>query len=184
MDQIGLPEEMLWKTFQPHIIRSMVQKGYKAVDAQRMIEERHPVARDTLIVETKRRPVLVNRAPTLHRYGIVGAYAVPVPGKTIRVNPFIENGMNLDYDGDTLQIHVPVSDKAVNEVKGTTMSNLLFGDRTKSELMVMPQHEAVLGIYAASAAKGGKTHRFTSEKEALKAYRRGEIELNDSVRIG
>lgn len=184
MDQIGLPEEMLWKTFQPHIVRSLVQRGYKAVDAQRMIEERHPVARDVLVTETKRRPVLVNRAPTLHRYGIIGAYAVPVPGKTIRVNPFIENGMNLDYDGDTLQIHVPVSDKAVNEVKSTTMSNLLFGDRTKSELMVMPQHEAVLGIYAASAAKGGKTHTFKSKKDALEAYRRGDIQLKDSVRIG
>jgi DNA-directed RNA polymerase beta subunit len=184
MDQIGLPEEMMWKTFQPHIIRSMVQKGYKAVDAQRMVEDRHPVARDALVSESKRRPVLVNRAPTLHRYGIIGAYATPVPGKTIRVNPFIENGMNLDYDGDTLQIHVPVSDKAVNEVKSTTMSNMLFGDRTKSELMVMPQHEAVLGVYAASAAKGGKTHTFKSQRAALEAYRRGEIQLHDSVRIG
>jgi hypothetical protein len=100
MDQIGLPEEMMWKTFQPHLVRSMVQRGYKAVDAQRMTEERHPVARDALVAESKRRPVLVNRAPTLHRYGIVGAYAVPVPGKTIRVNPFIEQGMNLDFDGD------------------------------------------------------------------------------------
>jgi DNA-directed RNA polymerase beta subunit len=184
MDQIGLPEDMMWKTFQPHLIRSMVQKGYKAVDAQRMVEDRHPVARDALVSEAKRRPVLVNRAPTLHRYGIIGAYAVPVPGKTIRVNPFIENGMNLDYDGDTLQIHVPVSDKAVDDVKSTTMSNMLFGDRTKSELMVMPQHEAVLGIYAASSAKGGKTHTFKNQREALEAYRRGEVALHDSVRIG
>jgi DNA-directed RNA polymerase beta subunit len=184
MDQVGLPEEMLWKTFQPHIIRSLVQKGYKAVDAQRMIEEHHPVAREAMVSETQRRPVLVNRAPTLHRYGILGAYATPVPGKTIRINPFMETGLSADYDGDTLQIHVPVSDKAVNEVKSTTLSNLLFGDRGKNDLMVMPQHEAVLGIYAASQAKGGTTHKFKSEKEALEAYRRGEISLKDSVRIG
>lgn len=184
MDQVGLPEEMLWKTFQPHIIRSLVQKGYKAVDAQRMIEEHHPVAHDALISETQRRPVLVNRAPTLHRYGIIGAYAVPVPGKTIRINPFMETGLGADYDGDTLQIHVPVHDKAVNEVKSTTLSNLLFGDRGKNDLMVMPQHEAVLGIYAASAAKGGKTYKFKTEKEALEAYRRGDIQLKDTVTIG
>lgn len=184
MDQIGLPEDMMWKTFQPHLIRDLVQRGYKAVDAQRMIEERHPAAREVLLAESKRRPVLVNRAPTLHRYGIVGAYAVPVPGKTIRVNPFIEQGMNLDFDGDALQIHIPVADKAVEEVKAATTSNLLFGDRTKSDLMVMPQHEAVLGIYAASAAKGGKTHTFKTQKEALEAYRRGEVALHDSVKIG
>lgn len=184
MDQIGLPEEMMWKTFQPHILRALVQRGYKAVDAQRLVEERHPVAHDALVSESKKRPVLVNRAPTLHRYGIIGAYATPVPGKTIRVNPFIETGMNLDYDGDTLQIHVPVSDKAVNEVKGTTMSNLLFGDRTQSDLMVMPQHEAVLGVYAASSAKGGKKHIFKTKKAAVEAYRRGDVDLHDSVEIG
>lgn len=184
MDQVGLPEEMLWKTFQPHIVRKLVQRGYKAVEAQRMVEEQHPVARDMMIAETQSRPVLVNRAPTLHRYGILGAYATPVPGKTIRINPFMETGLNADYDGDTLQIHVPVTEKAVADVKSTTLSNLLFGDRTKSDLMVMPQHEAVLGVYAASSAKGGKTYKFKTQQEAMDAYHRGDIQLKDSVTIG
>jgi DNA-directed RNA polymerase subunit beta' len=184
MDQVGLPEDMLWRTYEPHIMRQLSLNGYKAMDARRMIEERHPTARDALMRETKTRPVIMNRAPTLHRFNMIGAYPVPVDGRTIRVNPFMEIGQNLDYDGDTLQIHVPVTDKAVNEVKSLTLSNQLFGDKTKSELMVFPQHEAVLGVYTASAAKGGKTKKFKTKTQAMEAYRKGEVGLNDKVQIG
>jgi hypothetical protein len=184
MDQVGLPDEMLWSTFSPHIIRRLVQQGYKAIQAKEMIEERHPAAHDALMVETKQRPVIVNRAPTLHRHGILGAYAVPVPGKTIRINTYMEEPMNADYDGDTVQIHVPVQQKAVNDVKSMTLSNILFGDRTKSDLLVFPQHEAILGIYAASGAKGGDRHKFKTKKAALTAFHSGEIDVNDTVQIG
>lgn len=184
MDEIGLPEDMLWKTYSPHIMRRLVQQGYKAVDAKKMIDDQHPAARTALLTETKLRPVFLNRAPTLHRFGLLGAYPVPVPGKTIRVNPFIEQGMNLDYDGDTLQVHVPVTEKAVDEVKGMTLSNLLFGDKTKSNLLVFPQHEAIAGVHHASQTSGGKKHRFKTKQEALDAYRRGEIGLRDTVQIG
>lgn len=184
MDQVGLPEDMMWKTYEPHLMRRLVQGGYKALDAREMIANKHPQARDALLIEARNRPVIVNRAPTLHRFSMIGAYPVPVPGKTIRVNPFMEEGMNMDYDGDTVQIHVPVSDGAVQDVKSMTLSNQLFGDKTKSDLMVFPQHEAVLGIYTASAAKGGKTRRFKSKQEVLTAYRRGEVDLNDTIKIG
>lgn len=100
-DEVGLPESMVWKTFQPHIIKKMVERGHKAVDAQRLVEERHPAAKDVLDRELKERPVMINRAPTLHRHGFIGAYAVPVPGKTIRINPFVERGLNADFDGDS-----------------------------------------------------------------------------------
>jgi len=184
MDQVGLPEDMLWKTYEPHIMRRLVQGGYKALDAQQMIADRHPVARDAMMAETQQRPVIVNRAPTLHRFGMVGAYPVPVPGKTIRVNPFMEQGMNMDYDGDTVQIHVPASEGAMQDVRSMTLSNLLFGDKTRNDLMVFPQHEAILGIYTASSTKGGKAVKFKTKAEALAAYKRGEIQLNDNVTIG
>ena len=100
MDEVGIPEEMLWKMFSKFILTRLVRRGFSAVQANEMVEKRHPAARDALMAEIVERPVMVNRAPSLHRYNIVGAYAVPTPGKTIRVNPFIERGMNADYDGD------------------------------------------------------------------------------------
>jgi len=184
MDEVGIPEDMMWTMYGPHVIRRLVQNGYHAVDAQKALEDHMPVAREALLREAQERPLIVNRAPTLHRYGMIGAYPVPVPGKTLRVNPFIEKGLNLDYDGDTLTVHVPVMPGAVKDVKAMLLSNLLFGDKTKSDLLVFPQHEAIVGVHLASNAKDGKKYRFKTKAEALAAYRRGEIALNAEIEIG
>jgi DNA-directed RNA polymerase subunit beta' len=187
MDEIGLPEDMLWGMYGKFIIGRLVRRGFNAVRAKEMVEEKHPAARDALMAELKERPVMVNRAPTLHRYGFVGANPVPVAGKTIRVNPFIEQGMNADYDGDTFQIHVPVLPAAVAEVKGMTLSNLLFSDREKNSLMVAPRMEAMLGVHLATkaeAAPNAKTHNFKTKEDALAAYKRGDITLNTKIEVG
>lgn len=187
MDEIGLPEDMLWGMYGKFIIARLVRRGFGAVAAKEMVENKHMAARDALMAEIKERPVMVNRAPTLHRYGFVGANPVPVAGKTIRVNPFIELGMNADYDGDTFQIHVPVLPAAVNEVKGMTLSNLLFSDLSKDSLMVAPRMEAMLGVHMASKAEAsanGKTHHFKTKADALAAYKRGEITLSSKVEVG
>ena len=187
MDEIGLPIDMLWGMYGKFIIARLVRRGFGAVAAKEMVEKKHPAAHDALMAELKERPVMVNRAPTLHRYGFVGANPVPVAGKTIRVNPFIELGMNADYDGDTFQIHVPVLPGAVQEVKGMTLSNLLFSDREKDSLMVAPRMEAMLGVHLASKAEGStnaKTHSFKTKADAYAAYKRGEISLNTKVEVG
>jgi DNA-directed RNA polymerase beta subunit len=187
MDEIGLPIDMLWGMYGKFVIARLVRQGFNAVRSKEMVEEKHPAALTALMVEIKERPVMVNRAPTLHRYGFVGANPVPVAGKTIRVNPFIELGMNADYDGDTFQIHVPVLPGAVQEVKGLTLSNLLFADREKNSLMVAPRMEAMLGIHLATKAVGSdnaKTHHFKTKADAYAAYKRGEINLNTKVEVG
>jgi len=91
--------------------------------------------------------------------------------------------MNMDYDGDTMQLHVPVMDEAVQEVKGLTLSNLLFGDRTKSDLLVFPQHEAVLGIHMGTQPGKGRAKKFGTSKDALAAFKKGDLDLMDSVLI-
>lgn len=185
MDEVGVPEEMLWEMFGKFIIARLVRQGFSALAAKEMLEKKHPSARSALLAECKERPVMVNRAPTLYRYNMVGAYAVPVAGKTIRVNPFIEKGMNADYDGDTFQVHAPVLRPAVEEVKKMTLSNLLFNDEQKDDLMVFPRMEAVLGLHVAtSRVADGKVHKFKTKGDALAAYKRGELSLHDKVEIG
>jgi DNA-directed RNA polymerase subunit beta' len=186
MDEIGLPVDMLWSMYSKFIIARLVRRGFGAVAAKEMLEKKHPAAHDALMAELKERPVMVNRAPTLHRYGFVGANPVPCAGKTIRVNPFIELGMNADYDGDTFQIHVPVLPGAVQEVKSMTLSNLLFSDLAKDSLMVAPRMEAMLGVHLASkaeAATNGAVHKFKTRADAMSAYKRGEITLNTKVEV-
>lgn len=106
MDEVGLPEDMLWKTYEPHLMRRLVQGGYKAVDARAMIENKHPKAHETLLQEIKDRPVIINRAPTLHRFSMIGAYAKPMPGKTIRINSFMETPLAGDFDGDCVDCYL------------------------------------------------------------------------------
>lgn len=184
MDQIGLPEDMLWKSYSKFIMKGLIGQGYKATDAAQMIEDRHPTALAILEIERATRPVFVNRAPSLHKHNFVAAYPVPVPGKSLRVNPFMERGQNLDYDGDTMQIQVPVGDKAVSEARGLTLSKLLFSDKNRDDLMIFPQHEAILGTYLATATKEpGRAKTFKSKADAMAAYKRGDITMNTPVNI-
>lgn len=183
IDQIGVPEEMLWTTYSKFIMRGLIHQGYKPLDAKQMIEDRHPAAKNVLDVETKSRPMFVNRAPTLHKHNFVAAYPVSVSGKSLRVNPFMEAGQNLDYDGDTMQLHVPVTEKAVEEARGLTLSNLLFGDKHRNDLMVFPQHEAILGAYLGSTKAKGTAKKFKTKKDALDAYHRGLITMDSHIEI-
>lgn len=184
MDEVGLPEDMAWRMYEPFVVKGLVQSGYKAVDARTKTKARDPAARRILDTEVMKRPIIMNRAPTLHRFGLVSAYPKLIPGKTVRLNPFAEQGMNADYDGDTVQLHVPVGDDAVSEAKGITLSNLLLGDVSKDDLMVFPAHEALIGAYMATkdGAKG-ETKTFATKADAKAAYRRGEITMSTPVKI-
>jgi len=119
--------------------------------------------------------------------------------KSIDVTEQVEDGYDLTVPGyetfmsldgvilsNTLQIHVPATDAAMKEMRSLTMSNLLFGDKTRSDLMVFPQHEAILGVHLATqpSGPGAKTHTFKTKEEAMEAYHRGEVGLTDIIHLG
>lgn len=185
MDQVGVPEDMLWITYSKFIMRGLIGMGFAALRANEMIEERHPLARAVLDKELTTRPILLNRAPTLHKHNIIAAYPVPVAGKSLSVNPFIERSQNLDFDGDAMSLHVPVSDAAVAEAREMTISKLLFSDRNRTNLLVYPQHETIIGTFlATSGTPKGQTRKFKTKADAVAAYKKGEINLDTPVIIG
>jgi len=100
MDEIGVPEAMLWGMLDKFLVARLVRKGYSGLDARELVNKKTPAAKQAMMEEVKERPFIFNRAPTLHRFSVLAAYAKPVQGKTLRVNPFGEKGLNLDYDGD------------------------------------------------------------------------------------
>jgi DNA-directed RNA polymerase beta subunit len=184
MDEIGIPEDMLWNMYEKFIVGRLVRKGYPAVTAQQMVKDKHPAAKEELLLESKERPVFVNRAPSLHRFNIVAAYPRITSGKTVTTNPFIEKGMNLDYDGDALQIHAPVTTGGVEDAKNMTLSKLIFVDKYKNSLNVAPDMESVIGLYVASHKVSDKPKKvFNSREDAIAAYNKGEIGLHDPVEI-
>jgi len=185
MHEFGLPEESGWEMYRPFITKGLVQRGYKAIDAKKMIEDRHPLAKDVLLRETQERPVLINRAPSLLRYNVLAAYPKLVPGKTVRVHEMLAPIMSGDFDGDAVQMHLPVSREAVEEARNMTLPNMLISDQEKFTLSkAAPQQEAVTGIYMATSAQPkGKKRIFKNKAEAMAAYNRGEIDLSTPVEI-
>ncbi len=185
MDAVGLPEQMLWQMLDKLIVARLIRKNYSALHARQMVNDKAPAAKQALMEEIRERPMLINRAPTLHRYGIVAAYATPVQGSTIRVSPFIEKGLNLDYDGDTLQVHAPITAQGVEDAKRMTMSNLLLSDQAPNKLLAFPQHESIIGVTHALKVDqvGAKPKVFNSREEVLKAWRKGDIKLSDPIEV-
>lgn len=184
MDEIGVPEGMLWGMYGKFVIGRLVRRGYSAVDAQKMVDEKDPIARVELVNESHERPVMVNRAPSLHRFNIIGAYPKIIDGKTIKLNPFAEKGTNADYDGDAMQIHAPVTPAGVEDVKKMTLSHMIFADKRPGVLNIVPEMESLLGLHRATQAPSDKkVKHFESREEAMAAYHRGEIALNDPIEI-
>jgi hypothetical protein len=187
LDEVGLPENMVWDMYSPFVVGRLVKRGYPAVQAKKLVDERGPQAREELAQETRARPVTLNRAPSLHKYNLISAYPRIIPGTTIKVNPFIEDGMNLDYDGDALQVHLPASRAAVKDAEKMVLSKNIFSQKDINNpwLLVFPKHESVAGIEKALIQKPSKakTRVFNTRREALDAYRRGEVGISDPVEI-
>lgn len=184
MDEVGMPEDMAWKTYEPFLVKRLIQQGSSAIEARNSVKQRTPAAKRALDYEVQKRPVYFNRAPTLHRYNVIAAYPKLIGGKTLRMNPFAEAGMNADYDGDAVQLHVPVSDAAVRDANSMTLSNLVFADRSKDSLMVFPAHEAIIGNFMATSRNaGGPVKKFKTLADAKAAYNRNEINMDTPVEI-
>lgn len=187
IDEIGLPEDMMWKLYEPFTMRRLTRKGTGALDAKKMMEDKHPNARMEMIEESKQRPIFWNRAPSLHRFSMAAAYPKPIPGKTIKVPaPWPESGMNLDYDGDTVTAHVPVSPEAVDESKNMLLSKQLYSDKSRGDLLVKPQHESIMGLWRATSdlkPSQKPPRKFKNWQELRNSYERGDIAIDDPVEV-
>lgn len=185
LDEVGLPEDMLWQMYDKLIVARLIRTGYPALDAKERVTKRDHVATQAMLAEIKERPVILNRAPTLHRWSMVAAYPKPVKGKTIRFSTFMEQGMGADYDGDAIQVHAPLSQAAIEDVKHMRLSEMLLSDQQRNKLLAFPQHEAIVGFTHASKLEGqGPPKHFADMQQATAAWRRGALKLTDAVTFG
>ena len=182
IDEIGIPMEMGMEIYKPFVMRRLVTAGYKPLEARDKIEISDEQAVIALKQEMEERPVYMNRAPTLHKFGILPFLPKPVDGKAIHVNPLIVSGFNMDFDGDTVGIHVPVSEDARTEAYEKLPSRQLFAV-TDNRLMHAPSKEAVLGIYLMTKPKGQQVSASTID-DMLTKFQRKEIKVNTPVKIG
>jgi len=184
MDSIGLPLKMAWKLYSPFVMRRMVKNGMPASQAAQNIERKTDYAKRFLMEEIGNRPVMYNRAPALHRYNIMSAMPKLVTGDSIQVSPLIVKGFNLDFDGDQINIHVPVSDDAVDEAKEKLLPSKNLLSIKDRRVFYTPSQEFVLGLFNTTGIDKRKpTTKFKDASEVIAAYRRGEISIDSPVEV-
>jgi hypothetical protein len=185
MDEIGIPEKMAWKMYQPFVQRRLVRGGLSPAGAIRAIKDKDKKAKHALESEMKERPVMYSRAPVWHKFGIVGGWPKIVDDNSIHANLYSISGMGGDFDGDTYNVHVPIQPKTIEEVKEKLMpSKMLFSIREEEKVMAQPRHESLLGLFTAMKRPAKNKHRFKTKADALKAIKQGHIDLSDEVEIG
>lgn len=155
VDEMGMPEDMAWKLFEPFVIRELKNHGKAPLAAKEEMTKRTALARRALELVMKDRHVLLNRAPSLHKFSIMAFKPKIVAGKSVKVQPLINKGFNADFDGDTMTVHVPVTDEANREAARMMPSRNLFQPGS-GQLMLVPSQEAQIGLYYLSKTEQGR----------------------------
>lgn len=189
LDEVGLPENIAWEMYKPFVVRNMAQMGYNPLQAKTSVEERSPVAKKILEDEMARRPIIINRAPTLWRHGISAAKPHITTDTNLHVNALWEKSFNADYDGDAMQIHLPVTDEAVKDAYKIMPSKQIFTDKKKDDLIQYPTNEPIVGLYMATInvgqPQGGRpVKKYPNVDAAWKDYYAGKLKMTDLVDIG
>ena len=188
LHECGLPRQMALELFKPFVMNKLVVKGYahNMKSAKRMTERVRPEVWDILEDVIKDRPVLLNRAPTLHRLGIQAFQPRLIEGSAIRVHPLVCTAFNADFDGDQMAVHVPLSREAVLEARKLMLSNLNMMSPSSGEPMVAPTLDMVLGCYYLTMAseEGEKSGTiYGSVEEARLAFELGKIGLRSLIKV-
>ena len=155
VDQLGIPEKMAWSIFRPFIIKQFVASGFKPEEARKEVDAQTPRAHQMMESVMKERTVLMNRAPSLHKFSIMAFKPQLTDGMAIKVPPLVFKGLGMDVDGDAATLHIPVSNEAIKESLKMMPSNNLWKPGT-GELMLLPSHEAATGLYFLSQTAKGR----------------------------
>ncbi len=175
LHQCGLPKKMALELFKPFVMRQLVEKGFahNIKSAKRIVERARPEVWDVLEEVIKDHPVLLNRAPTLHRLGIQAFMPVLVEGSAIHIHPLVCSAFNADFDGDQMAVHVPLSTAAQEEAKTMMLSTANLLSPADGTPIVAPTQDMVLGCYYLTMERqsvSGIVRSFTDEDDALYAY--------------
>ena len=188
LHQCGLPKKMALELFKPFIFHKLEVMGLATTikAAKKMVEAEEPVVWDILEDVIREHPVMLNRAPTLHRLGIQAFEPVLIEGKAIQLHPLVCAAFNADFDGDQMAVHVPISLEAQMEARTLMLSSNNVLHTANGEPIIVPSQDIVLGLYYATREKvnaRGEGSLFINVAEASRAYESGNVELNARISI-
>jgi DNA-directed RNA polymerase subunit beta' len=188
LHQCGLPKVMALELFKPFVMKRLVDLGHaqNIKSAKRMVERAKSIVWDVLEEVIKEHPVLLNRAPTLHRLGIQAFEPILVEGKAIQIHPLVCTAFNADFDGDQMAVHLPLSVEAQSEARILMLSANNILSPAHGRPLVTPTQDMVLGVYFLTAQRDGSLGEglvFGSKDEAVLAFEAGEVDLQATVEL-
>ena len=193
LNECGLPKDMAAELFKPFIIRKMIERGIvKTVkSAKKIVDRKDPVVWDILENVLKGHPVLLNRAPTLHRLGIQSFQPKLIEGKAIQLHPLVTTAFNADFDGDQMAVHVPLGHAAILEAQLLMLASHNILNPANGTPVTVPSQDMVLGLYYMTKGRRttptetvkGEGLRFYSPEEAIIAYNEGRVALHAHVKV-
>ncbi len=186
MYQCGIPKEMALELFKPHVIHGLVERGlaHNIKGAKKLIDSKDDCVWDVVEDVITEHPVMLNRAPTLHRLGIQAFEPKLVGGKAIRLHPLVCTGFNADFDGDQMAVHVPLSEEAKSEARILMLGAQNILNPKDGKPIVTPSQDMVLGNCYLTQEKAGEEHEgkvYKDSNEVLMAYSRKEITLHTRI---
>jgi DNA-directed RNA polymerase subunit beta' len=189
LSQCGLPKEMALEMFKPFVLREVIVRGYapNIKSAKRFIEKRSPEVFDILEEITRNHPVLLNRAPTLHKLGIQAFYPVLIEGSAIALHPCVCAGYNADFDGDQMAVHIPLSAKAQEEAISLMMPRQNLLKPADGSPITLPNKEMAVGVfYLTSIDESSRKEElptFVNTNEAVLGFSLGKIKLREPINV-
>ncbi|QDW72888.1 DNA-directed RNA polymerase subunit beta' [Lachnospiraceae bacterium KGMB03038] len=186
--QCGLPKEMAIELFKPFVMKELVQNGtaHNIKNAKKMVERLQPEVWDVLEEVIKEHPVMLNRAPTLHRLGIQAFEPILVEGKAIKLHPLVCTAYNADFDGDQMAVHLPLSVEAQAECRFLLLSPNNLLKPSDGGPVAVPSQDMVLGIYYLTQERPGalgEGKSFRNVNEAILAYENGALTLHSRIKV-
>jgi DNA-directed RNA polymerase beta' subunit len=187
MDQCGLPKKMALELFKPHLMAKLEEKGYATTlkQAKKMIESKANEVWECLEEIVDSYPIMLNRAPTLHKLSIQAFHPRLIEGKAIQLHPLVCAAFNADFDGDQMAVHVPLSDEAIAEAKILMLSSMNILLPASGKAIAVPSQDMILGLYYLSLEKSevkGEHKLFANIDEVMIAHEQGTLDLNARIR--
>ena len=191
IDQCGIPKEMALELFKPHLLHEIIIRGHapNIKSAKNFLEERQPIIYDILEEITKNHPVLLNRAPTLHKLSILGFYPVLTDSSAIKLHPTVCAGYNADFDGDAMGVFVPLSEASIEEVKSRMLPYRNLLKPADGSPIVLPNKEMALGVYYITTIDKNVHYEentlktYATQDEAVMNYHLNRVTVRQPIQV-
>ncbi len=188
LHQCGLPKHIALELFKPFVYNRLIRKGFATTikNAKKLVEKERPEVWDVLEEAIKEHPVLLNRAPTLHRLGIQAFEPLLIDGKAIQLHPLVCPAYNADFDGDQMAVHIPLSIEAQSEARVLMMSTNNILSPANGRPIIVPTQDIVLGLYYLTIERKyrpGEGKIFSDPEEVIMAYDAGEVDLHARIQV-